>query len=243
MGRIPLRLDHSRRRQCIDAEGLYPAASGKLAAPYRPCLLNARGLAAAKSLGRTRMRFLNTFEARWQYCAEAIGLGFAQGKSMLWRREVIDRGGGIRALNSEIIEDAAATKLVRHQGLTVNLVVGGPFEQPLGVRGFRDVWLRQARWARTRRKTFPLFFAPEIFAGAALPALRRGLFRDQLRSEHGSRAPWRRTRLVCSGNPSRPSPKVARVLAHVFGFHPARSDAPGRLHRCLVYRSLRLARQ
>ena len=115
--------------------------------------------------------FLNTFEARWQYCAEAIGLGFAQGKSMLWRREVIDRGGGIRALNSEIIEDAAATKLVRHQGLTVNLVVGGPFEQPLGVRGFRDVWLRQARWARTRRKTFPLFYAPEIFAGAALPAL------------------------------------------------------------------------
>jgi len=115
--------------------------------------------------------FLNTFEARWQYCAEAIGLGFAQGKSMLWRREVIDRGGGIRALNSEIIEDAAATKLVRHQGLTVNLVGGGPFEQPLGVRGFRDVWLRQARWARTRRKTFPLFYAPEIFAGAALPAL------------------------------------------------------------------------
>ena len=115
--------------------------------------------------------FLNTFEARWQYCAEAIGLGFAQGKSMLWRREVIDRGGGIRALNSEIIEDAAATKLVRHQDLTVNLVVGGPFEQPLGVRGFRDVWLRQARWARTRRKTFPLFYAPEIFAGAALPAL------------------------------------------------------------------------
>ena len=31
--------------------------------------------------------FLNTFEARWQYCAEAFGMGFAQGKSMLWRRE------------------------------------------------------------------------------------------------------------------------------------------------------------
>jgi ceramide glucosyltransferase len=33
--------------------------------------------------------FLNTFEARWQYCAEAVGLGFAQGKTMLWRREVV----------------------------------------------------------------------------------------------------------------------------------------------------------
>ena len=77
--------------------------------------------------------FLNSFEARWQYCAEAMGFGFAQGKSMLWRREVMDNGGGIRALAAEIIEDAAATKLVRQQGLSVNLV-DSPFEQPLGVR-------------------------------------------------------------------------------------------------------------
>ena len=115
--------------------------------------------------------FLNSFEARWQYCAEAMGLGFAQGKSMLWRREVMDKGGGIRALGAEIIEDAAATKLVRQQGLNVNLVAGGPFEQPLGFRTATEVWMRQARWARTRRKTFPLFYAPEIFAGAVLPGL------------------------------------------------------------------------
>jgi ceramide glucosyltransferase len=115
--------------------------------------------------------FLNSFEARWQYCADAVGIGFAQGKSMLWRREVMDKGGGIRALSSEIIEDAAATKLVRQQGLTVNLVVGGPFEQPLGFRTATEVWRRQARWARTRRNSFPLFYAPEIFAGAALPCL------------------------------------------------------------------------
>ena len=114
--------------------------------------------------------FLNTFEARWQYCAEAMGLGFAQGKSMLWRRDIMDNGGGIRALNAEIIEDAAATKLARRQGLTVNLV-DSPFEQPLGARAASEVWLRQLRWARTRRKTFPLFYAPEIFAGAALPCL------------------------------------------------------------------------
>jgi ceramide glucosyltransferase len=107
---------------------------------------------------------------RWQYCAEAMGLGFAQGKTMLWRREVMEKGGGIRALGAEIAEDAAATKLVRRQGLSVNLV-NSPFEQPLGCRGFRDVWLRQVRWARMRRKTFPLFYAPEIVAGAALPCL------------------------------------------------------------------------
>lgn len=112
--------------------------------------------------------FLNTFEARWQYCAEFFGLGFAQGKSMLARRDIIEAGGGIRALASDIIEDAAATKLVREQGLSVNLV-DSPFEQPLGTRILRDVWLRQVRWARTRRKTFALYYFPEIFAGSVLP--------------------------------------------------------------------------
>src|ERR1700732_4577206 len=101
--------------------------------------------------------FLNTFEARWQYCAEAMGVGFAQGKNMLWRRDIMEAGGGIRRLAAEIAEDAASTKLVRRQGLCINLV-DSPFEQPLGHRGFRDVWLRQVRWARMRRKTFPLYY-------------------------------------------------------------------------------------
>jgi ceramide glucosyltransferase len=112
--------------------------------------------------------FLNTFEARWQYCAEFLGQGFAQGKSMLARRDIFERGGGIRALASDIIEDAAATKLVRAQGLSVNLV-DSPFEQPLGMRSFGEVWMRQLRWARTRRKTFALYYAPEIFASSLLP--------------------------------------------------------------------------
>ncbi|VTZ48998.1 Ceramide glucosyltransferase [Methylocella tundrae] len=111
--------------------------------------------------------FLNSFEARWQYAGETLGGGFAQGKNMLWRRDVMEAGGGIRALAAEIAEDAASTKLVRRQGLIVNLV-DSPFEQPLGFRGLRDVWMRQVRWARMRRKTFPLFYAPEIFAGSAL---------------------------------------------------------------------------
>ncbi|MFC6050154.1 glycosyltransferase, partial [Methylobacterium hispanicum] len=42
--------------------------------------------------------FLNTLQARWQYTGEALGLGFAQGKSMLWHRPFLERHGGIRAL-------------------------------------------------------------------------------------------------------------------------------------------------
>ncbi len=114
--------------------------------------------------------FLNTLQARWQYAGEALGLGFAQGKSMLWNKPMLDANGGIQALAAEIAEDAAATKLVNGLGLNVNLVAS-PFEQPLGQRRFGEIWSRQTRWARLRRVTFPLFFAPEILTGAAIPLL------------------------------------------------------------------------
>jgi len=114
--------------------------------------------------------FLNTFQARWQYCGEGFGNGFAQGKNMLWRKSILEAGGGIRGLGAEIAEDAASTKVVRGAGYKVNLV-DTPFEQPLGRRSILDVWLRQVRWARMRRKTFPGHFAPEILAGGALPQI------------------------------------------------------------------------
>ncbi|MGO8917694.1 MAG: ceramide glucosyltransferase [Stellaceae bacterium] len=114
--------------------------------------------------------FLNTYEARWEYGADTLGFGFAQGKSMLWRRDIVERGGGIRALGAEIAEDAAATKLVRAAGRKVQLV-DAPFEQPLGRRSAREVWLRQVRWARLRRMTFPVMFLPELLVGCVFPAL------------------------------------------------------------------------
>ncbi|HPG88552.1 MAG TPA: ceramide glucosyltransferase [Hyphomicrobium sp.] len=112
--------------------------------------------------------FLNGYQARWQCAADAIGFGFAQGKSMLWRRDVLDAVGGIVALGSEIAEDAAATKIVRAQGLNVRLV-DHPFEQPLGPRALAAVWNRQVRWARLRRATFAPFYVPEVLTGSALP--------------------------------------------------------------------------
>ena len=45
----------------------------------------------------------------------------------------------------------------------------GPFVQPLGRRGFGQVWSRQLRWARLRRVTFKLFFAPELAMGGLFP--------------------------------------------------------------------------
>ncbi|MCO5156393.1 MAG: glycosyltransferase [Aquamicrobium sp.] len=112
--------------------------------------------------------FLNTHQVRWQYAGEALGFGFAQGKTMLWSKPLLDAQGGIEALAADIAEDAAATKLVHRLGLKVHLV-SSPFAQPLGRRSLGEIWARQARWARLRRVTFPAFFAPEILLGALPP--------------------------------------------------------------------------
>ncbi len=114
--------------------------------------------------------FLNTLQARYQYVSESLGFGFAQGKTMLLRRDVVERAGGIRALADAAAEDAATTKLVRSAGLRVHLV-DNPFEQPLGWRTAGEVWSRQLRWSRLRRVSFAWLFLPEIFVGSALPLL------------------------------------------------------------------------
>jgi ceramide glucosyltransferase len=114
--------------------------------------------------------FLNNHQARWQLTADRIGLGFAQGKSMLYRRSIIDEAGGIRALAAEPAEDAATTKIVRRAGLRVR-VVDAPFEQPLGERSAAEVWLRQLRWAWLRRASFPACYALELASGGVWPLI------------------------------------------------------------------------
>ncbi|EJW11203.1 Ceramide glucosyltransferase [Rhodovulum sp. PH10] len=114
--------------------------------------------------------FLNTYQARAQYTADTVGFGFAQGKTMFWRREVLEAAGGIKALGLDVAEDAASTKIVRAAGLEVRLV-DAPFEQPLGRRRMLEVWRRQSRWARLRRACFPQFFLPEIASGIVLPTV------------------------------------------------------------------------
>jgi ceramide glucosyltransferase len=119
--------------------------------------------------------FLNGFEARWEYAADSVGMGYAQGKSMLMRKSIIDSNGGIRSLGAEIAEDAALTKLLDRAGLKVRLV-DDAFEQPLGRRTAAEVWGRQRRWARLRRMTFPALFLPELVSGSFFPVLAFAAF-------------------------------------------------------------------
>jgi ceramide glucosyltransferase len=112
--------------------------------------------------------FLNTYQARWQYVADTIGLGFAQGKTLFYRRAELDAAGGMHALATEAAEDAATTKVVRAMDRRVRLA-DAPFRQPLGLRRRADIWSRQVRWAQLRRSTFGRFYMLEVASGAVLP--------------------------------------------------------------------------
>ena len=115
--------------------------------------------------------FLNTYEARWQYAVDTVGRGFAQGKTLFYRKADLDRNG-LRELAAEPAEDAATTKMVRRMGLRVRLAPPSPM--PIGPRSFGEVWSRQLRWARLRRATFLREFLPEIISGSAFPLLIAG---------------------------------------------------------------------
>jgi ceramide glucosyltransferase len=120
--------------------------------------------------GALESGFLNGYQARWQLAADEFGIGFAQGKNMMWRRDFLAAAGGPAVLGRDLAEDVAATKLVRSAGLRVRLAQH-PFPQPIGRRGFVQVWSRQLRWARVRRAGFVWLFAPEILTGAVAPAV------------------------------------------------------------------------
>jgi ceramide glucosyltransferase len=147
----------ARLLECWDAQ------CGMVSAP--PIGARATGLAA-----ELESVFLNAYQARFQIAAAALDMGFAQGKVMFFKRDLLRQAGGLASLASEPAEDAAATKVVRAAGLRVRLV-STPFEQPLGRRRLADVWRRQLRWSQLRRATFPKYFYLEIATGSVLPAL------------------------------------------------------------------------
>ena len=126
------------------------------------------GSAPGSFWAETECAILNTHQARWQLVADAFGMGFAQGKNLMFRKSVLDPLGGIAALAREPAEDAAATKAIRAARLEVRLAPM-PFPQPLGTKAFRQVWNRHLRWAKLRRATFPMQYLPEFLTGSALP--------------------------------------------------------------------------
>ena len=90
-----LRVGDHRRFQCADADRLHSALAGALALRHRHRLRAADRLATrSRSPPRSNAPFSTPIRRAGNMPANACGYGFAQGKTMLWRREMI--GGGRR---------------------------------------------------------------------------------------------------------------------------------------------------
>ncbi|NVO28041.1 glycosyltransferase [Donghicola sp. C2-DW-16] len=118
--------------------------------------------------GALECAFLNTHQGRWQLAADAVGLGYAQGKTLFGKRSVIEAGGGLAALGRDLAEDVAMTKLIRGQNKSVRLTQQ-LFFQPIGKKTFKHVWARQVRWSQIRKQGFLHLFLLEMVQGPVLP--------------------------------------------------------------------------
>lgn len=148
----------------------YCAAVANAFAGGNPAVVSspAVGDYAASFWGEVECAMLNTHAARWQFAASAIGMDFAQGKTLAFRRSAF--GSDLMAeLAREPAEDAAATKIARSMGQGL-AVLAPPFVHPVGRRSMQTFWSRHVRWARLRRATFPAVFALEAACGL-FPAL------------------------------------------------------------------------
>lgn len=136
---------------------------------------------AESFFGEVECAMLNTHAARWQFAASALGMDFAQGKTLAFRRSAFGEDL-MHELAAEPAEDAAATKIVRNTGARLH-VLAPPYRHPVGPRTAGSFWSRHVRWARLRRVTFPGVFALEAACGAC-PALLAVALSPSISSHH-----------------------------------------------------------
>jgi ceramide glucosyltransferase len=127
--------------------------------------------------GMLEATFLNTFYARGLNLAFATGNPCVIGKSMLFRRSVAARFGGLRALANYLAEDYALGEEMRKLGLRVALT-DQAIRQHVGENSFQSFWDRHVRWGRIRKSHAPAPFLFEpIFTSVAavtMAAIARG---------------------------------------------------------------------
>jgi len=125
------------------------------------------GMAGKGFGGKLESTFLNSFYARWMHIAFRVGQGFVVGKSMLFRRSVADRFGGVSNLSNYIAEDYMAGRAMQRLGLKV-VVMREPIRQHIGKFQFRAFWSRHIRWGRIRKSQSPIAFFFEPLLGAVV---------------------------------------------------------------------------
>ena len=101
--------------------------------------------------------YLNTFYARWMHIGAGFGFPLVVGKSMFFRKETLERFGGLNTMANYIAEDYMTGQAMRRLGLRVEMM-DEPVVQNIGRHSFRDFWMRHIRWGRIRKSHAPFGF-------------------------------------------------------------------------------------
>jgi ceramide glucosyltransferase len=113
--------------------------------------------------GALEATYLNTFYARGLCLAFLFGKPCVIGKSMMFRKSVAEKFGGMHALGQYVAEDYVIGEKMRGLGLQIKLMLD-PVEQYIGRYSFSSFWQRHLRWGRIRKVHAPLaFFLEPLF--------------------------------------------------------------------------------
>lgn len=104
--------------------------------------------------------YLNTFLARWMFLSKKFGYPSVVGKSMLFKKSILKRMGGIEVLGRYIAEDYMAGHGILKLGLQIE-IMRQPLIQYIGRYSFSDFWKRHVRWGRIRKSIAPFAFLIE----------------------------------------------------------------------------------
>ena len=120
------------------------------------------GQEATSFTGSLEEIFLGGFYARAMVLSLQIGTPCMMGKSMMFRREAMERVGGLAALSPYLAEDFMAGELFRKAGYPISI---SPYvvSQVIGSPRLGEFWRRHVRWGRIRKVHAPLLFLVEPF--------------------------------------------------------------------------------
>ncbi len=129
---------------------------------------------SANWAGHLEAVILNSFYTRNLVAAYAIGQTIVVGKSMMFRKSIADRFGGLKSLAGYLAEDYIAGEFIRKQGFRI-VLTQETITQFVDRMTFRAFWLRHVRWGRIRKAQAPFVFLIEpwfsAFASSAVGAL------------------------------------------------------------------------
>jgi ceramide glucosyltransferase len=128
--------------------------------------------AGERGLGGALERLqLNTFVMGGVAAASDLaGQVCTVGKSMMLRRQDLERIGGLGELSRYLAEDQVCGLEIKSLGLDV-VVAGSCVTNVLGRLRVRDFVARHLRWARIRRRMAPTAYLCELLANPVLPAV------------------------------------------------------------------------